>query len=149
METYSKKEESQSVLRQCGLRVTPQRLAIFDFLRDSKDHPNAEGVYQAVKDRCPAMSLNTVYKNLEAFEQAGLITKFTIGDRQKFHYDPNTKTHPHLLCLSCSMVKDIDAEIQPHVCDLNEALAAQTGHQIHRIEIHLVGVCRECLQAAN
>ena len=53
------------LLRQQGFKVTPQRIAVYSVLANSKEHPNAEMIYNQLKPMYPTMSLATVYKTVE------------------------------------------------------------------------------------
>jgi len=57
-----------------GLSVTRQRLAIFEALAGSREHPSAEDIHRAVRRRLPHLSLATVYKNLEALRDIGAVS---------------------------------------------------------------------------
>jgi Fur family peroxide stress response transcriptional regulator len=59
-------QDLRTILERASLRCTPQRLAVYDQLSHSTDHPTAEEVYQAVRGHLPKISLATVYKALEA-----------------------------------------------------------------------------------
>ena len=52
-----------------GLKLTPQRLAILDYLDKNFDHPTAEDIYADIKDKFPTMSFATVYKTLESLRE--------------------------------------------------------------------------------
>jgi hypothetical protein len=54
-----------------NLRLTPQRMAIFDYLKGNKTHPSAEDIYRAVSRRFPTMALATVYNTLAALKRRG------------------------------------------------------------------------------
>ena len=137
------RDKIEGILRRRGLRVTPQRVAIMSFLHGNTDHPTADEIYETVSEIQPSISLNTVYKTLESFEEANLVWRFAVGQKQKFHYDPNTEIHPHLTCSRCGRVDDLpddDDEIQQKV----EKLLLEPQYQVMRIEINAIGICRQC-----
>ena len=70
------------ILRSHGFKVTPQRLAVYDALQNTTEHPNAEMLYNMLLPRYPAMSLATVYKTMEIFDQKieGDMVLHGIGD---------------------------------------------------------------------
>ncbi len=142
----AEREELADILRGRGLRVTPQRLAILKYLDGNTDHPTAEDVYAAVKEQHPAMSLNTVYKTLEAFEEADLVWRFGAGQKQKSHYDPNTTPHPHFVCDQCGHVDDLPADCDTVQREAEDLL--QTDGEMLRVEICVVGVCDNCTDRA-
>lgn len=133
-----------SMLREKGLKPTPQRLAIYDILMRTKAHPTAEWIYEKVRASHPAMSFNTVYKTLEAFEAAGLIQKFNPG-QGLFRYDGNAQPHAHVTCLSCGRVDDIDDIAVEEVSRFRDELASHIPYRVSgRIDVLLYGYCQEC-----
>lgn len=79
----------RKVCKEHGIKVTHQRLEIFREVIRDHDHPSAEDIYSRVKDRLPCISLDTVYRNLAAFESYGFIGRVQIVD--KIRFDPNRK----------------------------------------------------------
>ncbi len=136
-------EHIESMLRRRGLRVTPQRLAIMQFLHGNTDHPTADDIYQAAKQKHPSISLNTVYKTLEAFEEADLVWRFAVGQKQKFHYDPNTTPHPHVTCIRCGNVDDVTGKAGD-LKDAARSLAKDDGYEVLRVEVNIIALCPDC-----
>jgi len=133
----------ENTLRDKDLRVTPQRLAILEYLDDNTDHPTAEDVYNAVRTYHPSMSLNTVYKTLEVFEDADLVWKFSVGQKQKFHYDSNTQIHPHIVCAKCGRVDDLSDEAEELRRGTEDTLTSE-GYEVWRVEVNVIGLCEDC-----
>src|SRR3972149_8187127 len=75
-----------------GLKLTPQRLAIFKFLEGNTSHPTAEDIYKHIKAIHPTVSFATVYNTLQALKGKSEILEITI-DPQKKHYDPRSEEH--------------------------------------------------------
>ena len=96
-----------ATLRDHGLQVTYQRLAIYQALYFTKEHPSAEVIYQQVKKRFPMISLGTVYKTLEKFYEVGLIQKVN-PITEVARYDAITGPHHHMVCLQCQSIQDAD-----------------------------------------
>src|SRR5438128_12125911 len=99
---------SQS-LPAAGIRVTPQRLAVYEVLRESGDHLSAETIFQRVRATQPSLSLATVYRTLEMLRDAGLAVEGRLGDSRNF-YETNVEPHFHLVCIDCHTVRDLDPE---------------------------------------
>lgn len=132
----------ENLLRNRGLRVTPQRLAVLEVIRSSREHPTAEEIYEIVRLEHPAISLNTIYKSLDAFEGSGLVQRFTIGDRSNYRYDFATHSHVHHHCSQCGRVSDW--EHTEAMTDLIRRTERDEGGTVERVEIHLLGLCRDC-----
>lgn len=124
--------------RDMGLKLTPQRIAILDYLKDNTDHPSAEDVYKAVSLQYPTMSFATVYNTLEAIRKKGGVMELTI-DSAKKRFDPNTKPHHHLICVECRRIVDI------HVTyDLTLPGENRGGFEIIGNHVEFYGICQTC-----
>ncbi len=136
--------ETALILRSKGLKPTPQRLVIYEMLRQTKAHPTAEQIYEKVRESHPVMSFNTVYKTLETFESAGLVQKFNPGQGH-FRYDGNAEPHAHVTCLSCGRVDDIDNLSSEDIARLHKEISRMTQYRLSdRIDLLLYGYCWEC-----
>ena len=97
------------LLREKGLKVTSQRLAIFKFILSRKDHPTAELIYQKLRTEYPTISLGTIYKNLHLLKELGLIHElgFNVGS---VRYDPDVDLHVNMICSECGKITDYKSE---------------------------------------
>ena len=126
--------------RNRNYKITPQRLGIFKILEGNLDHPSAEDIFATIKKTYPAISFTTVYKTLDILEKMGEVLKITIDDERK-HYDPNTSTHHHTICLGCNKISDVDAEsVNPELPD--GILQEFTPSRYH---VSFYGTCKNCL----
>jgi Fur family peroxide stress response transcriptional regulator len=126
--------------RSMGMKLTPQRLAILEFLEDNKSHPSAEEIYREVKQKYPMMSFATVYNTLEALKKRGNLIALTI-DPERRRYDPDTGYHHHLICTRCKKIVDINAEFS---IDIPEAYRASFEIEGNHVEFY--GFCPECTE---
>ena len=90
-------------------RVTPQRLAICEFVLSSKEHPTVERIYQAVQKKYPTLSIATVYQTLHLLTEIGMLQKLGFYDGVT-RYDPDTSPHINLVCQNCGMIQDYESE---------------------------------------
>ncbi|MCL1632024.1 peroxide-responsive transcriptional repressor PerR [Sporolactobacillus sp. CPB3-1] len=128
------------MLKSSGVRITPQRHAILEYLVISDTHPTADEIYKTLEHKFPNMSVATVYNNLRVFKKTGLVKELTYGDASS-RFDFSTKRHYHVICSKCGKIVDF---FYPALDEI-EALAAQvTGFKVdhHRLEIY--GICPEC-----
>lgn len=121
-----------------GLKLTPQRLAILNYLDGNKDHPSAEDIYKAVSKRFPTMSFATVYNTLETLRQRGGLLELTI-DPDKKRFDPNTEPHHHLICVKCKKIVDIHGDYK-----LSIPNSEKTDFEIIGNHIEFYGLCPTC-----
>ncbi len=104
-------QEFENRCRASGIKITPQRLAIYRELISRKDHPAVEDIYRSLRRKMPGISLPTVYRTLGFFEEKGLIMKVpTVGD--KVRYDGNPHPHSHFICTSCGRIMDLEETVE-------------------------------------
>ncbi len=121
------------------LKITPQRLGIFEILEGNTAHLSAEDVFKEIRKNYPTISFTTVYKTLEIMEKMGEIMKITIDEERK-HYDPDTNIHHHIICSRCNKISDIkDGSIKPKLP--KEILYEFTPSSYH---ISFYGTCKKC-----
>jgi Fe2+ or Zn2+ uptake regulation protein len=99
-------EELTDAFRASGLKITPQRQAVFRALHDATDHPTAEAVYARVSAEMPAISLRTVYQVLNDLTAMGEVASLDLGTGAT-RFDPTPTDHHHLVCTSCGAVRDL------------------------------------------
>lgn len=97
--------EIEKIIKENGLKLTPQRIAVLDFLYKSREHPTAEEIFSNVKDALPSISLGTVYKTLDKFIETGLVNQIDAGG-DKTRYDAFVDSHFHLISEDRSKVVD-------------------------------------------
>lgn len=130
-------------LREKGLKVTPQRLSIYNILMETKEHPSAEGIYEIIKKRMPAISFNTVYKTLGCFEESGLIKKLVVEENH-YRFDADTSPHAHILCIHCNKLEDVPGDYGEKVKAMRREFSEQYGRQIFGEELYFFGYCLTC-----
>ena len=136
-------EEMKHVLQQLrnkGVRITPQRVAMLEFLASVDTHPTAEEIYKALTTDNPQVSVATVYNNLNMFIKEGVIRELTYGDNAS-RYDFDLGQHYHAVCDVCGKVVDL---YYPVLEDVEKAAVQLTGFKVrgHRMEVY--GVCPDC-----
>lgn len=130
-------------LRAHGLQVTYQRLAVYQTLYYSKEHPSAEVVYQQVRKRFPMISLGTVYKTLERFQEVGLIQKVS-PLTEVARYDATVSPHIHMVCLKCKSLQDVDEPFP----EITLSQQARNGFKVLTQQVLFQGYCAHCLKNA-
>lgn len=91
-------------LRAKGMRLTRQRERIIDAVREL-GHATPDGLAAAVAgDGGPALSLSTIYRNLEALEEVGVVSHTHLDHRSPTYHLSDHADHLHLVCLSCGAV---------------------------------------------
>lgn len=130
-----------SLLRSRGKRVTPQRMAVLEAVRQSPGHPSAEEVHSIVRSTMPHISLATVYKALNELRELGQIKVLPISG--KLRYDAErVPGHHHLICEQCKHVVDVYSDAP--VADLGLDDESRMGFEILAAEVTFRGICPEC-----
>ncbi len=96
-------------LKEKGLKVTPQRVAIYDAIVNLKNHPTAENVIEYIKVNHPNISVGTVYKVLESLVENELLKKVKT-ERDIMRYDAVLSNHHHLYCAETDRIEDYEDE---------------------------------------
>lgn len=101
----------EELLQAHGVKPTPQRAVITEYLLGTHCHPTADEVFQAVSGRLPVpLSRATVYNTLNALVEAGVI-KEVVTEPGRARYDANVTEHHHFVDVKTGEVMDIDPEM--------------------------------------
>jgi Fur family peroxide stress response transcriptional regulator len=128
------------IFREKKLKLTPQRIAVYKFLQSTKEHPSAETIYKALQPEYPTMSLATVYKALKTLVDVSLVQELNVGEGN-FRYDSNASPHPHIQCLDCGRVDDVEGIT---FSDLNDKVKNYTDYDIIDNKVYFYGICKCC-----
>jgi Fur family peroxide stress response transcriptional regulator len=129
----------ESLCREKGLKVTPQRMAVFRVLLGTKTHPTAEEVWREVRKEIPSISLDTVNRTLNTLLQMG--AAFLVeGTGQPKRYDGGLEDHQHFRCLQCGAVIDFQYEPFANI----EVPADLKDFTILRKSVYFEGICKRC-----
>ena len=132
--------ELAKLLRENGCKVTPQRLAIYDVLAHTKDHPTAEEIYKKIRLIYPTMSFATVYKSVEVLNKVKAVQVLNTGE-PSFRYDADVTPHAHIQCTACGKVRDVKMDEKK---DLEIAVARESGYEVTGSQAYFYGICPNC-----
>jgi Fe2+ or Zn2+ uptake regulation protein len=93
-------------LRQCDIQPTPQRIAVVEYILNSKTHPSADDVLSYARKKCPTVSRATVYNTLNLLVEKGLLAMQTIKEGA-IVFDPNVEEHHHFIDNDTGEIYDI------------------------------------------
>ena len=138
--TDEKLERFRETCRGRGLKITPQRIAIYRELIHSNQHPSASKVYEEVSKIFPNISLDTVSRTLMTFSEIDIacVVEFS-GEAKRF--DPNLEPHHHFRCIQCGHIIDF------HNGDydaIEVPAELQTKYTILGKRVCLEGICDRC-----
>jgi len=120
-----------------GMRMTDQRRVIAQVIEGSADHPDVEELYRRASQIDGRISLSTVYRTLNLFEEAGLVTKHDFKDgRARFEPIPD-EHHDHLIDIRSGRVIEFRNE---EIEAIQEVIARKLGYKLvdHRLELYAV-----------
>ena len=133
-------QEAVDTLKDSGVRITPQRHAILEYLIKSMSHPTADEIYKALEGKFPNMSVATVYNNLRVFREVGLVKELTYGDSSS-RFDCNTSDHYHSICEECGKIVDFH---YPGLDEVEALVEHVTGFKVNNHRMEVYGVCPDC-----
>lgn len=122
-----------------GMRMTDQRRIIARVIESAADHPDVEELYRRASALDPRISLSTVYRTVNLFEEAGLVTKHDFKDgRARFEPIPD-EHHDHLIDIRSGKVIEFRNEEIEAIQDL---IAKRLGYRLvdHRLELYAVPI---------
>jgi len=123
--------EFLSVLKNRGLKATPQRVAVLREL-GKKMHPTMEEMYCSIREENPTISLATVYKNINLLKEEGIVIEINMPN-SKMRYDYLSRPHVHLACKNCGCVEDLDYD--ENLLNFQNVLEKNRGVTIDRLDV--------------
>lgn len=121
-------------------RLTRQRRAVLDVVRDSERHLTANEVFEDARRRLPGISFATVYNSLAFLKQEKLIGEIRFGTGAT-RYDRKLIRHDHAMCNECGELVDLDLKIPK---SLVEKAADLSRFKAESVELTLRGLCPRC-----
>ena len=134
-------EELAIRLKQLGIRVTPQRLAIAEVVINSGDHPSVKEIFERVKAFFPYVTLATVYATLDLLERAAIVRELPF--QRQSRYDANLSPHANLVCVGCGAVVDSDVG-QSMVEELKALVEVGSDFESAAQRVDFYGKCPGC-----
>lgn len=123
-----------------GLKVTPQRVRIYEELIKASDHPAADDIYKRVRKSLPNISFDTVYRTLLSFSEIGIIN-LVEGYGEKKRFEPNVDNHHHCRCIKCHTIIDFCNDAYNSI-QVPEELSRR--FQVLNKRVVLEGICSKC-----
>lgn len=120
------------------MKMTPQRVAIMEYLEGNTNHPSAAEVFKAVSRRFSTMSFATVYNTLQTLKDKGYLLELSI-DSEKKRFDANPAPHHHLICVSCKKIVDVTRTF-----DLSLPEDERYQFQLIGNHVDFYGICPKC-----
>ena len=134
----------ETILRQRGFKLTPQRRSILSAITHSHEHLTPAAIHERISQTHPGIGLVTIYRTLEMLTKLGLICEIHAGGNcRSYLMRRPSEHHHHLICSDCGTVIDFTD------CDLDELeqrLSKVTSFKINGHLLEFLGQCRNCLK---
>ena len=126
--------------REHGLKITPQRAAIYQELLKAKDHPTADVIYKRIVKKIPNISFDTVNRTLLTFYKIRMVNVVE-GYGQPKRYDPDLNVHHHFRCIQCNSIIDFQNKNYDRL-----TVPEEINRQVTVInkKVVLEGLCSKC-----
>ena len=118
------------ILKSEGLRYTEQRKAIWDEIRNSNEHRDAEDIYLKLKSDGVSVSRATVYRTIDVLVKNRLVRKMDVGEgRSLFEPRLDNKHHDHMICIDTgNIIEFYNEELE----NLQDKIAEENGYEVVR-----------------
>lgn len=132
-------ETIKNVMKSKGLRITPQRFAVYANLLSRCDHPTVEQILNDINQRLPISSKASVYTALNVLRECGLV-KEVLLEEGVTRFDANVQPHHHFICEKCRAISDLEKSTFQNILPtlVNSKL------RINTYEVIVKGICENC-----
>ncbi|HMN68743.1 MAG TPA: Fur family transcriptional regulator [Bdellovibrionales bacterium] len=129
------------MIRQMGLKVTQQRMAILESLSAGRAHVTAQEVYEAVNVKYPEIGFATVYRFLRKMAEQKLVTEVRMGGLPARYELTPRRHHDHLTCVQCGQIVEFESQ---QIETLQELVAKEHNFRLTHHVLELYGICPRC-----
>jgi len=128
----------QEILKNAGMKITPQRLAVMDIIFDNNNHYSAEEISTQVRKTHSNIAVGTIYNILDILVQSGIIQRVKT-EKGSMLYDSVQEKHHHLYCSETDRIEDYyDAELDELIEDYFKRNKIN-GFKVKDIKLQIVG----------
>ena len=134
------RHEFERRLRERGMRVTTQRFQIYSAV-NRLQHATPENILREVEAESVGLTLSTVYRALEALEEADLVTHTHLGHAPLTYHTVEEHAHIHLVCEACGNVVSANVDL---ATELRTRVMRDVGFDIDPTHMAIAGRCSAC-----
>jgi Fur family transcriptional regulator, ferric uptake regulator len=128
------------MLRERGLRLTPQRQLILEAVHEL-GHATPEQVHHHVRERAAGVNITTVYRTLELLEELSLVTHTHLSHGSPTYHAAGEHQHVHLVCRDCGSITEVDPGV---MLPVTQRLLDEKGFRVDVGHVSLFGLCGDC-----
>lgn len=132
---------TSSILKENGLRITQQRILIYDILNECRIHPTVDMLYKKVAEKDDTIGIATVYKTIDAFKSHNIVQELK-SEKTPSRYDINTSDHAHFECSCCGKFEDL---MPINVDDIIAKSDSMVDYKIKSANVIFSGYCSDCM----
>jgi Fur family peroxide stress response transcriptional regulator len=132
----------QERCKEQGIKLTPQRLIVYDLLIDTNVHPTVEMLYAKAREIFPTISLDTVHRTLMTFCDIG-VASMVEGTGSPKRFEGNLEVHHHARCVTCGRIIDFSCEAYDQISVPPDV---EQHFQVLKKTVHVEGICDACRQ---
>lgn len=132
-------EQALQLLKEKGYKYTGKREEMVRIFAQEKRYMSAREMLERMQKEYPALSFDTVYRNLTLFTELNILEVTELGGERKYRFRCSMdEHHHHLICLACGKTRHIKS------CPLDGMFGEPDGFRItdHKFEIY--GYCSNC-----
>ena len=134
--------DNNQALKKAGLKITLPRVKILEILQQPDcQHTSAEDLYKRLIDQGEEIGLATVYRVLNQFDDAGIVTRHHLEGGKSVFELATQEHHDHLVCLQCGKIVEI---CDPRIETLQREMAEKYGFRLRGHVHNLYGLCEMC-----
>lgn len=134
--------EEGKQLKEAGLKITMPRVKVLQILEQERaHHMSAEEIYKALLEMGDDIGLATVYRVLQQFESAGLVSRHHFEGTSAVYELSEGEHHDHLVCVKCGAVEEFFDDV---IEQRQLKIAEQSGYQMTDHALHIYGLCPKC-----
>jgi Fur family ferric uptake transcriptional regulator len=137
---------AMALMRQRGLRVSAARRLVVGALLAADGPMSAEQIAEGIGGRVPSSDIASVYRNLQAFEDIGLVRHVHLGHGPGLYALAVAGEREYLTCERCA---DYRAVLPEELDAVRELIECQFGYRARFTHFPIVGLCASCAAAVR